>query len=115
MTVLEGERLLENAQTQGAYFSQSLQTLARRHAWIGDVRQFGLFLGVALVHDGDPARPAAEATTRVVNGMKARGVLISACSRSANVLKIRPPLVLERAQVDIFIEALDGCLADLPR
>jgi 4-aminobutyrate aminotransferase-like enzyme len=47
--------------------------------------------------------------------MKDRGVLISACSRSANVLKIRPPLVLERAQVDVFIEALDGCLADLPR
>jgi 4-aminobutyrate aminotransferase-like enzyme len=113
LDVLEGERLLENAHAQGAYFSQCLQTLARRHAWIGEVRQFGLFLGVALVHDGDPARPAAAATTRVVNGMKDRGVLISACSRSANVLKIRPPLVLERAQVDVFIEALDDCLRGL--
>jgi 4-aminobutyrate aminotransferase-like enzyme len=113
LDVLEGEQLLANAQTQGAYFSQCLQSLARRHAWIGEVRQFGLFLGVALVHGGDPARPAAGATTRVVNGMKDRGVLISACSRSANVLKIRPPLVLERAQVDIFIEALDDCLTAL--
>ena len=113
LDVLEGERLMDNAHAQGAYFSQGLQALARRHAWIGEVRQFGLFLGVALVHDGDPARPAAAATTRVVNGMKDRGVLISACSRSANVLKIRPPLVLERAQVDVFIEALDDCLRGL--
>ena len=113
LDVLEGERLLANAQAQGVYFSQCLQVLARRHAWIGEVRQFGLFLGVALVHDGDPARPAAAATTRVVNGMKSRGVLISACSRSANVLKIRPPLVLERGHVDFFIEALDDCLQGL--
>jgi 4-aminobutyrate aminotransferase-like enzyme len=68
---------------------------------------------VELVHEADPHRPAPEATTQVVNGMKSRGVLISACSRSANVLKIRPPLVLERAQVDVFIEALDDCLRGL--
>ena len=115
LDVLEGELLLENAQTQGAYFKQSLQALARRHDWMGEVRQFGLFLGVALVHDGDPARPAAEATNRVVNGMKARGVLISACSRTANVLKIRPPLVLERGHVDVFMEALEDCLGGLTR
>jgi 4-aminobutyrate aminotransferase-like enzyme len=113
LDVLEGERLLANAQAQGAYFSQCLQVLARRHAWIGDVRQFGLFLGVELVHEADPHRPAPEATTQVVNGMKSRGVLISACSRSANVLKIRPPLVLERGHVDFFIEALDNCLQGL--
>ena len=113
LDVLEGERLLENAHAQGAYFSQCLQALARRHAWIGEVRQFGLFLGVELVHEADPHRPAPEATTQVVNGMKSRGVLISACSRSANVLKIRPPLVLERGHVDVFIEALDDCLQGL--
>jgi 4-aminobutyrate aminotransferase-like enzyme len=45
--------------------------------------------------------------------MKTRGVLISACSRSANILKIRPPLVLERVHVDFFIEALDDCLGSL--
>ena len=54
-----------------------LQDLAQRHDCIGDVRQFGLFLGVELVHGGDPSLPAAGFTTRVVNGMKARGVLIS--------------------------------------
>jgi len=113
LDVLEGEPLLANTVAQGDYFRHGLQGLARRHGWIGEVRQFGLFLGVALVHDGDPARPAAEATTQVVNGMKARGVLISACSRSANVLKIRPPLVLERGHVDFFIGALDDCLQGL--
>ena len=113
LDVLEREQLLANSVAQGNYFRQSLQALAARHGWIGDVRQFGLFLGVELVHEADPHRPAAEATTQVVNGMKSRGVLISACSRSANVLKIRPPLVLERGHVDFFIEALDECLQSL--
>jgi 4-aminobutyrate aminotransferase-like enzyme len=113
LDVIEGEQLLKNTAAQGGYFRQCLAELAQSHAWIGDVRQFGLFLGVELVHAGDPARPAAEATTAVVNAMKARGVLISACSPAANVLKIRPPLVLERAQVDFFVDALDDCLTQL--
>ena len=113
LDVIEEEKLLHNTDVQGRYFAQSLLSLAQRHACIGDVRQFGLFLGVELVHQGDARRPAAELTTAVVNGMKARGVLISACSPQANVLKIRPPLVLERAHVDFFIEALDACLAHL--
>ncbi|MDH4478340.1 MAG: aspartate aminotransferase family protein [Rhodoferax sp.] len=115
LDVLEGEQLMQNADTQGRYFGQCLQALAQRHDSIGDVRQFGLFLGVELVQGGDPQRPAAGFTTRVVNGMKARGVLISACSPQANVLKIRPPLVLQRAHVDFFIEALDDCLSRLPQ
>ena len=115
LEVIEQEQLLRNTVQQGAYFSAGLCELAQRHAWIGDVRQFGLFLGVELVHEGDPARPAAEATTRVVNGMKARGVLISACSPTANVLKIRPPLVLQREHVDLFLTALDESLTDLSR
>ena len=113
LDVLEREQLPANAVAQGNYFRQGLQALAARHRWIGDVRQFGLFLGVELVHEADPHRPAPEVTTQVVNGMKTRGVLISACSRSANILKIRPPLVLERVHVDLFIEALDDCLGSL--
>ncbi len=115
LDVMEGEHLLHNAATQGEYFGACLQAMAQRHDCIGDVRQFGLFLGVELVQDGDASRPAAGFTTRVVNGMKARGVLISACSPRANVLKIRPPLVLQRAQVDFFIAALDDCLTHLPQ
>jgi 4-aminobutyrate aminotransferase-like enzyme len=113
LDVIEDEQLLDNARTQGAYFSQCLHALAQRHAWIGDIRQFGLFLGVELVQPADPDRPAPEATTAIVNGMKARGVLISACSRNANVLKIRPPLVLQREHVDYFVDALGGCLSSL--
>ena len=115
LDVLAGEHVLQNADTQGQYFGQCLQALAQRHDCVGDVRQFGLFLGVELVHGGDPSRPAAAFTTRVVNGMKARGVLISACSPRANVLKIRPPLVLQREHVDFFIDALDDCLTHLPQ
>jgi 4-aminobutyrate aminotransferase-like enzyme len=113
LDVIEDEKLLHNTDVQGRYFAQRLHSLAQRHACIGDVRQFGLFLGVELVHEGDSQRPAADLTTQVVNGMKARGVLISACSPQANVLKIRPPLVMERVHVDFFIEALDDCLAHL--
>lgn len=113
LDVLEREHLLAHCAALGSRFGQQLQALAQQHACVGEVRQFGLFLGVELVQGHAPTCPAPELTTAVVNGMRERGVLISACSQSANVLKIRPPLVIQDAEVDFFVATLHDTLAAL--
>ncbi len=97
LAVIQDERLMENAAATGAYLAAGL-------AAHGRVRGAGLFIGLEL--------PGAALAARVVNGMRRRGVLISASGPGNNVLKIRPPLVFGRTEADLLLAALQESLAD---
>jgi 4-aminobutyrate aminotransferase-like enzyme len=45
-----------------------------------------------------------------VNELRNRRVLISVCGQDGNVLKVRPPLVFSRSDVDWFCTELDDVL-----
>jgi 4-aminobutyrate aminotransferase-like enzyme len=107
MDVIEDEGLIDNAAKVGAYLADGLGDLAQRYPLIGDVRGAGLFVGVELVRDRAGLEPATEETTRLVNLLRDRRVLISASGPFANVLKIRPPLVFSQANADHFLGVMD--------
>jgi 4-aminobutyrate aminotransferase-like enzyme len=113
LQVLERERLRENALAVGDYLRKRLRLLAQSHEIIGDVRGAGLFIGVELVRDRSTRAPATSETSRVVNGLRERRVLISGSGPAANILKIRPPLVFSRDNADLFVAALDEVLHEL--
>jgi 4-aminobutyrate aminotransferase-like enzyme len=111
LDVIREERLQENAGSVGMTLEHGLRELARRHERIGDIRGTGLYYAVELVQDRTKKTPDAAATTKVVNGLRERRVLISACGFHANILKIRPPLVFSEANVDRLLSELDAALA----
>ncbi|PFG63120.1 4-aminobutyrate aminotransferase-like enzyme [Thioclava sp. ES.031] len=111
LDVIEGEGLTENAREIGAYLQDGIRARAEAHPCIGDVRGAGLFLGVEIVSDRAAKTPDATATSAIVNGLREERVLISACSKTHNVLKIRPPLVFTRENADQFLAAFDRVLA----
>lgn len=113
LRVLREEDLQTNARDVGDYLKHGLLELAQRHEFIGDVRGEGLFIGVELVQDRDTQTPATTTAAAVVNGMRRRQVLISATGPSANILKIRPPLVFAREHADLLLERLDATFHDL--
>ena len=49
----------------------------------------------------------------VINRMKDRGVLVGITGPHANVIKIRPPLVLAPDEADAIVAALDESLSEL--
>ncbi|MGX5720317.1 aspartate aminotransferase family protein [Shinella zoogloeoides] len=102
--------LQQNALEVGGYLMEGLRILARSHPAIGDVRGSGLFVGVEIVSDPATKQADAALTTRIVNGLRRRRVLISASGPRANVLKIRPPLVFSRENADMLLEALEDVL-----
>lgn len=113
LDVIQGEGLMANCAAVGEYFKAGLQGLAERYPLIGDVRGAGLFVGVELVTDRASKAPATEATARVVNGMRERGVLISSAGPAANILKIRPQLIFQREHADLFVQTLEAVLKSL--
>lgn len=108
LQVIEDEGLMQNAAVTGAAFRDGLAALAARHEALGDIRAAGLFLAVDIRRDG---LPSAVEAARIVNGLRDRGVLISATGPGGDTLKIRPPLPFAAEHVAIFLEALDRVLA----
>jgi 4-aminobutyrate aminotransferase-like enzyme len=112
LKTIEQEGLVRHAAKVGNVLRDGIADLARRHEAIGDVRGAGLFVGVELVADRGTRTPDRWLTSQVVNRMRDKGVLLSACAMGHNVLKIRPPLVLTADQAGIVIEALDSALTE---
>ena len=111
LEVIEAEGLLANAAQMGALLKSELTALKTRFPVIGDVRGAGLFVGVEFC-EPDGLMPAPRVASRVVNGLRDRGVLIGAAGPYGNVLKIRPPLCIGEAEIAILVEAIGSVLAE---
>ncbi|WP_052699194.1 aminotransferase class III-fold pyridoxal phosphate-dependent enzyme [Hyphomicrobium sp. 99] len=112
LDVLKDEGLQENSFETGAYLRSELRIAGADGDRIGDVRGSGLYIGVEVVTDKASAKPDRALAEKIVNGMRARNVLIGTAGGHGNVLKIRPPLCFTREHADIFIEAFKGALAE---
>ena len=78
---------------------------------IADVRGFGLFMGIELAREG---QPATDACTRVVEGAKARGILLGRVGRAQHIVKMRPPMPFSRENAEQLAQALTEIFAELP-
>ncbi|MCG8709183.1 aspartate aminotransferase family protein [Brenneria sp. 4F2] len=111
--VIRDERLQENAYRVGKFLRAGLRDIAQRYPQIGDVRGTGLYIGVEMVSDPERKTPDAPLATAIVNGLRERRVLISATGYSANVLKIRPPLVFSEDDASQLLSETEAVLAQL--
>lgn len=114
LDVLEEEGLQAKALATGRWLRAGLENLKERHRLIGDVRGSGLFVGVELVRDPETLEPASGEAAYIVERMKDKGILISTEGPRRNVLKIRPPLVIEEEDTTRLIDTLDIVLDETP-
>ena len=115
LSVLDSGGVKSNARDVGAYFLTQLQALQSEHHIIGDVRGRGLFIGVDLVKCRESKEPATTLAGRVVEYAKEHGVLLSTDGPGNNVLKIKPPLVINKEDVDTAIYVLGNALERVGR
>ena len=98
------EDLPGQAAEQGAHALERLNALAARIPAIGEARGLGLMLGIELVSDRERKTPAAVLAREVRRYCREHGVLVGVGGSEGNVVRIQPPLVISRADLD---EALD--------
>jgi 4-aminobutyrate aminotransferase-like enzyme len=110
LDIIEDEGLRQNALDIGSRMKLGLQALGEKHKFLADVRGRGLFLGVEVVKDREDFEPDRQRTEEIVEAMLGYGVMLSIDGPEHNVLKIKPPLVLDRADADFFLEKLDRVL-----
>ncbi len=109
------ERLVEKSKKDGEYAMKRLKEIAEKQELVGDVRGKGLMIGIELVKDRKSKSPAAEEAVRVRDLCRGKSVLIGHGGLKGNVLRIQPPLVISREQLDRVIETVDQSLAEVSR
>lgn len=111
LDVIENEGLQDNARRVGAILKDGLQGIADERSDIADVRGAGLFLAVECVANRDDNAPDAALARFVVNHLRRNGVLISATGPAGNILKIRPPLILQESEAGLFVDTTKAAFA----
>jgi len=99
LDVVRDENLIDNARHVGDYLLERLPSIGG----VVEVRGVGLFIGLR-VENEDVALGA-------VNALKRRHILLGESGRDNDVLKIRPPLVFDRADADRLLEGIEAVLA----
>lgn len=113
LDVIEDGGYVGAATETAAYFLDGLKRLKARHDIIGDVRSAGLAFGVELVTDRAALTPAASEASLLVNLMRDEGLLAGTEGVLGNIIKMRPPLIFDKDNVDTAIGMMDRALARL--
>ncbi|MFI5338461.1 MAG: aspartate aminotransferase family protein [Candidatus Methylomirabilales bacterium] len=108
--ILERDRIPERAARMGAMFTRGLLDLQKQYPQIGDVRGPGLFIGMEMVKDPETKEPAPAEAKRIVEEAWKRGVILACASALPNVIKIKPPLIIEEAEVSFILDVLADAL-----
>jgi len=105
--LLEGG-LVQNAAGVGAYLKAGLERLMQKHECIGDVRGFGMMLGVEFVENKTSLKPAPELRDRIEYACYERGLII--LGAGPNTIRWSPPLILTKENVDVALEIFDEAI-----
>jgi len=107
LDVIVDESLQRNALDTGNYLMTGVRELGKSLEYIGDVRGSGLFIGVELVTDRSTQTPGTKITKDLIEFARENGVFLSSDGPADNVLKIKPPMIIGKNEVDIFLDVLE--------
>ncbi|MFL9872137.1 aminotransferase class III-fold pyridoxal phosphate-dependent enzyme [Paraburkholderia megapolitana] len=109
---IQADNLCAKAKESGEYATQRLLEMQKRHKLIGEVRCPGLMVSFELVTDREKKTPARHESQEVYRLGVERGVLFgeSRYAGLGNLIKIKPPLDIERPLLARALDVLDEVL-----
>ena len=111
ISVIKEERLVEKSKEMGDYIQDRFNELKKEHELIGDVRGKGLLIGVDLVSDRETKQRAEKEAAKVCWRCWEKGLILTFFSKS--VLRIAPPLVITKKEVDIALNIIEKSIKDV--
>lgn len=110
MDVIKEEGMIKNAKEMGEYLINGLKDLMKKHELIGDVRGRGLMMGVELVKDRKSKAYATDEAAQLMDLLKDKNILVGKGGLFGNVIRLAPPLTINKAECTQLIQAFDECL-----
>jgi 4-aminobutyrate aminotransferase-like enzyme len=103
--VIERKNLALNAKRMGDYLKDQLNGLKEKYRIVGEVRGMGLIQGIEIVKE--KKEPAPDFVAEILERTKEEGLLIGRGGLYGNVIRITPPLSVDRAEIDHAVRILD--------
>lgn len=105
--VIEKKNLAQNAKKMGDYLRSGLDEMKEKFPIIGEVRGMGLIQGIEVVKKRETKEPAGDFVAEIFEETKEQGLLIGKGGLYGNVIRITPPLTIERAEIDHAMRILN--------
>jgi 4-aminobutyrate aminotransferase-like enzyme len=103
--VIEKRELVQNAEKTGIYLKDGLNGLKEKYQVIGEVRGMGLIQAMEIVKA--EKEPAPDVVAEIFEFTKERGLLIGRGGLYGNVIRITPPLTIEKGDIDQALQIMD--------
>jgi 4-aminobutyrate aminotransferase len=111
LEVMKEENLLQNTREMGTYAVQQLESMKERHNVIGSIRAVGLMIGIEIIHP-TTGEPNGEGLLKILDLALEKGVLFYLCGNHGEVIRMIPPLIVTKEQIDEGLRILDEALKD---
>ncbi|MDD2217508.1 MAG: aminotransferase class III-fold pyridoxal phosphate-dependent enzyme [Eubacteriales bacterium] len=109
--IIERDNLLGKAAENGTYFLDKLKALQPKYDVVGDVRGLGFSIALDFVETQATMKPDRNATLKVCWDCVQNGVFITFLGKGS--LRIQPPLVITREQIDRCVEVFESAIKKL--
>lgn len=111
LDIVERENLPANAGKQGAYMLEQLKPFVEKFEKVGNVRGKGLMIALELVSDKQTKTPCSKPyITAVYEETLKHGAIVRT---SGNKIIISPPLVIQKEEVDVIVDALESAFKNV--
>ena len=110
MDIMRDEKLPERAARIGSVVEERMQSWAKEHEVIGDVRAVGAMAGLELVRNRKTKEPADKETAQILGAAREKGLIILRCGVHHNVVRTLMPLTIPDDQLEEGLDILGASL-----
>lgn len=104
--IFERENINKQVEEKGIYLKNKLQKLMDKYEIIGQIRGIGLSIGMEIVDNRIDKNKNAIATAKISYNCIENGLILTFIGK--NTLRIQPPLVITKEQIDKAIQIMDN-------
>jgi 4-aminobutyrate aminotransferase len=106
-------KLLENAKKLGPHLNKRLTELMDRSKIVGDVRGMGLFQGIEIVKDKKSKIPMGKEAKKIITKAWKKGII--AVTAGDSTIRVMPPLIITKDQLDAGLDALEASVLEMEK
>lgn len=113
LSIIREKKLCERAAELGAYAKIGLNRLKNKYKIISDIRGMGLMIGIefSLGKNIIPKIVYESVMVTIISELlKKHGIITGFTENNPSVLRMEPPLIVTKEQIDYFISCLDEVL-----